>query len=59
MKLSIELDDARTLMFEQLCDEHELDEEVLRDTLERDAERVVKAKLQQLYDNPDDIERGG
>lgn len=56
MKLSIELDDARELMFEQLCEEHGLDEELLRSTLEQDAETVVKEKIQRLYDNPDSVE---
>lgn len=49
MELTLEIDEARTLMFEELHEE--LDEDALQITLER----AVRDKLTELYDNRDKL----
>lgn len=51
MELTIELDEARALMWEKLADE--LDEEALETTIERE----VAAKVTTLYDSRDSLEK--
>jgi hypothetical protein len=51
MELTVELDEARELMYETLREE--LDKEVLRKTIDRS----VNQKVTKLYDNRDSLEK--